>query len=740
MPSSGGSSSASVSPTAGVPVIGPRGVPLYARDLRGVRVEEMARTEWLLTSGDGGFAMGTVLGAPSRRYHGLLIASLKPPVQRIMALAQVSESLLIDPDTLGEQRVDLSCFRFRPGELHPRGDQYLVRFEKDVSCRWAWRLGDVEVTKEVALVRGGSAALVKYTVTGATKPVRLMLRPLVAMRDFHGLSLRDMVRGALSVKHGEKSLVVNSPHGALHLGVSTGQVSPVEQWWYNFQYDLERDRGYDYIEDLYHPGSFVVDFAVPGAPAGPAGPAPASSVTLWAGLGGAVERDMGHVVGEAVERLSAMLEKARATVGGVGTNNDAFSALACAADDFVVRRVPLPSSAPAGARPAPAGGGAPGKPEDPATIIAGYPWFVDWGRDSMISLPGLLLTTGRFAEARRLLAVFAAHTMDGLVPNVFDDYTGQPHYNTVDASLWFVHACCEYVRASGDKATFTRDLLPACLAVVRAYREGTHFGIRMDPEDALIMSGDHTTQLTWMDAKRDGVVFTPRHGKAVEINALWHHALGSLVEAAGGERPALKKDLGALQAKVGASFVRVFYDETRADVGAYLIDCVSRDPAGAWYRHMEVRPNQVIAAALKHSPLSTAQRGAVVKVVRERLYTPMGLRTLDPADPGFKGRYRGRMFERDAAYHNGTAWPWLLGPLAEATLRAGEFSDGARAAAKAIVMPLVARLGVDCPGQLAEVFDGMGTEAEPPQPGGCPAQAWSVAEALRVLAMVVRGR
>lgn len=726
---------APVPPTPGslTPRLGAGGLPLYVRDVSARSHEELARTEWLLTAGDGGFAMGTVLGVPARRYHGLLVASMRPPVERVMTLHSVAESLLISPDTLAEERVDLSTFRFRPGELHPRGDAHLVRFEKDTSVRWTWKYKSAVVTKEVLLVRGAGAVMVRYTVSGESRPTRLMLRPLVAMRDFHALTLRDVVRDRFSVKHAERSLVVQSPLPPLHIGVDHGQVAPVEQWWYNFQYDLERDRGYDYLEDLYHPGSFVVDFPGGGDGKQGGGQSSVGRVTLWASLGSALERDFDHERGVAAERAGAILERARASIGGVGPHHDAFSVLALAGDDFVVKRSALPG-APA---PKPARAGQAAKPEEPATIIAGYPWFVDWGRDSMIALPGLLLVTGRFDEARRLLATFAAHTMDGLVPNVFDDYTGQPHYNTVDASLWFIHACTEFFRATGDTTTFIRDLLPACLAIVRAYREGTHFNIRMDPADGLIAGGDPSTQLTWMDAKRDGVVFTPRHGKAVEINALWYHALAALLEAAGPERPALRGDLGTLLERVGKGFLEMFAAPGRAG----LIDCASPEIGQGhvrWRRHEEVRPNQVFAAALRHSPLSVEQRRSVVEVVKARLLTPRGLRTLDPADPGYKGRYRGRMFDRDAAYHNGTAWPWLSGAYVEAVLRAGEFSAEACAEARGVVGQMVGAIDESCPGSIAEVFDGDGGPDDPRAAGGCPAQAWSVAEALRGLALVIK--
>ncbi len=720
---------AALNQSTGGAKLGPRGLPLYVLRSQG-DFDALARTEWLLTAGNGGFAMGTASGTPSRRYHGYLIASMRPPVARILALSSIAENLIVEPDTPGAQQYDLSCYRFRPGELHPRGDQYLVRFEKDVSVRWIYRAGRTEVVKELSLVRGAPAVIVKYTVrmvegAGGDGPraMRLVLHPLVAMRDFHSLALRDTARDRVGVKYQPRAMVIGSPEGDLHITASAGQVISEETWWYNFQYDLERDRGYDYLEDLYHPGSFTIDFDQATIAAGKA------EVTIVASMNQAMSREMGQQTGEAAERLTAILEKARSAVGGAGPHNDAFSALVAASDDFIVKRLPVAAPA-GGAATAPKPGA---KVDEPVTVIAGYPWFVDWGRDSMISLPGLLLATGRHDEARRLLATFAAHTKDGLVPNVFDDYTGQPHYNTVDASLWFIHACCEYLRATQDKSTFVRDLLPACLNIVHAYQHGAPFHIRMDDADGLIMAGDHTTQLTWMDAKRDGVVFTPRHGKPVEINALWHHALGSLVEAAGGERPALKRDLGDLQMRVARSFVARFWDPERKCLNDVLL------PHGTqWEPNRQVRPNQIFAVSLRHSPLDAAQKHAVVNIVGERLYTKLGLRTLDPADPGYVGRYRGRMFERDAAYHNGTAWPWLLGPYAEAVLRAGEFSTEARVQARAVLSPLIARLDVDCPGQLAEVFDGDGSREDPQRPGGCPAQAWSIAEALRVMAMVIK--
>ncbi len=363
-----------------------------------------------------------------------------------------------------------------------------------------------------------------------------------------------------------------------------------------------------------------------------------------------------------------------------------------------------------------------------ASVIAGYPWFGDWGRDSMIALPGLLLATGRHAEALGTLTAFATLRRDGLVPNCFDDATGEAKFNTADASLWFVQAACDYVEASKDTAAFRTTLLPACLDILRAYRDGTDFDIRMDPTDGLMVAGNPGTQITWMDAARDGVVFTPRHGKAVEINALWVSGLRRVI---GRLDANAAKAWSAIADQAAASFDRLFWDPARA----CLFDRLERreGPAGevTWQGADELRPNQVYAVSLPHSPLSQERQRAVLRAVKEHLLTPVGLRSLAPGAPGYRARYEGTLFERDAAYHNGTVWPYLLGAYASAVVRVGEGSPAARAEARAALMPLIESLSrpsaAGVAGSLAEVFDA----DEPRRPQGCPAQAWSVAEVLR---------
>ncbi|MFT3686981.1 MAG: amylo-alpha-1,6-glucosidase [Phycisphaerales bacterium] len=749
---------------------------------------DLTATEWLLTGGNGGFSMGTASGIPTRRYHGLLVASLRPPVNRLMALSAIAETLAADGD-----RFDLATFNFAGGDnsdapkipgcsaLHPPGYRTLVGFEKDSaanSVRWRYRCqtlsGTLTVTKTLHRLRYQPAALIHYAVTNPTpQPATLTLTPLVALRDFHGLLLRDLnpTRFTVTPDTGAAGVTVTgqSTHAAtaapptlrLTLDNPTQDTAFThnEQWWYNFAYPIEASRGYDALEDLFSPGSFTLTIppgestftlraTLSAAKSRPPSPGsagdradgseadgsrkPSSLLPSSAGSGAADEgasksSPVSLATAEQTSRTRAhqILTATRHTLG------PAFDAggplehhpllehlftLVNAADDFVIRRV----------RP----GSLPGAPADRVTIIAGYPWFADWGRDSMISLPGLLLSCGRFAEARAVLETFAAACKDGLIPNVFDDYTGTPHYNTVDASLWFVHAACQYVSESGDADTFNSTLLPACADIIEHYAKGTHYNIRMDDTDGLIRAGDPSTQLTWMDAKRDGVVFTPRHGKPVEINALWYNALRSLADTASLHRPADAARWTRLADRAAATFKAKFWNTGRG----CLFDLITDEGNGV----PEIRPNQLFAVSLPHSPLDQHQQQRVVEACTQVLYTPLGVRTLEPGDWRYKGRFRGRMFDRDAAYHNGTAWPWLLGPLAEATARAGNWSTKAIKDAQSLLAPTLANLDADCCGQIPEVYDGDDTKDDPQQPGGCPAQAWSIAELLRVSIALAR--
>lgn len=670
------------------------------------RMPTHGRAEWLLTNGLGGFAMGCAHGVPERRYHALLIGALAPPVGRVVGLTGIADAVTAEfhtPRGVVAERRALSGFRFRgwSGEFAPPP----ASFAADASAvTWTyrpWGAGrGVVVERRLRLVAGRNAAVVTYTVHGQGR-LRLELSPLTALRDFHGLTHGGEGPGTPRASAEGSTLVVRGPAGVVRFAAPGATLHAVPDWWWNFEYARDRERGQDCVEDLLCPGRFIADLDASRGPA---------RLHLLAWMDGAD----GDGPPDPADEPSTTTRIDRAA-GAIRVPDRAHAALlARAADAFVVRR-DLAGAAGRGSM---------------TTLIAGYPWFSDWGRDTMIALPGLLLATGRLEEARSTLLAFARMQRRGLVPNCFNN-AGEAQYNTADGSLWFVHACGEYLDAGGDRATFDAALAPACLAVIDAYRDGTDFGIRMDPADGLIAAGDATTQLTWMDAARDGVVFTPRHGKPVEINALWHSTLRRLARAIAARDATRAAALDRLAARAGESF-GAFWNPA----GACLFDRLEPAPGGGWRGVPDVRPNQVFAASLPHSPLDPARCRAVVACVRERLLTPRGLRTLDPADPRYRPRYEGNLFERDAAYHNGTVWPYLLGAYAEAVLRTGGYSAEARAHAARALTPLLSTLADPEPdgplGSVCEVYDA----DEPRRPQGCPMQAWSVAELLRAWVLV----
>ena len=713
--------------------------PSYRLDA-GAGPERLLATEWLLTNGLGGFAMGTAAGVPSRRYHGLLAAAMSPPVGRVMTVNAMTEALLVTGPDGATTRTELSAFRFgQAGQtLHPGGLPRLESFEKGQICRWTYRIdagagavagavagkdaAGFRVVKELRVFHGQNASALSYRVEriGATKTsARLVVRPLISLRDMHGL-IRRSGADAFAASGSVRELRVERGGLEVHLRSDAMTFTHDTQWWYDFHYALDAARGEDSTEDLYSPGAFELALGMDAGAEGTVqiSTAPLSMIDRAADGQRTLERWTKMHAAALALRPDPLAKVAEA-------DNAALSALIAAADDFVVARANPVSHA-----------------LDQTSVIAGYPWFADWGRDTSIALPGLMLATGRFDDARRSLLAFAGHRRNGIVPNVFDDRTGRPEYNTVDASLWFVHACCEYARRSGDRASFDGVLGPACLDVISCYRRGTDFNIAMDPFDKLITAGSESTQLTWMDAKRAGVAFTPRHGNAVEINALWYSALCELAATVGPADATTAANLTDLAGAVGKSFRGAFWDKDRSCLYDRLAPSGVGDRPG-WTPVSEMRPNQIFAASLPHTALSREQAFDVIAAVRHHLLTPMGVRTLGPDEPGYARRYQGNMFERDRAYHNGTAWPWLLGPYAQAVLRAGGFSPEARRAAREAIQPALEELRApraalkepilgNCLGQLAEVYD-----AEAPQrPQGCTAQAWSVAELLRAMLML----
>jgi len=653
---------------------------------RGSGIEELLKREWLLTNQRGSFASSTIAGCNVTGYHGLLVGSPDPLVNRMMALSNCLETVLWNGRAL-----EISTFEFRD-RFAPTGYRYLQEFRRDIGARFSLRLDPVDLVKTVYLASDSDTVAVEYRFEEVREPVDLTLRPLVALRDFHTLQRSDApltqasFDGGVAVRHGQMAGC------ELRLGCSGLRFEEDPQWWFDFVYRVTRDRGLHHVEDLWAPGFFRGHICEPG------------SVVFWARLGDPADvREMPPVDVEAIRQ--DLLRHQDGLIRLAAAEDEATMALCLAADQFVVKRKGIDA--------------------ERTTIVAGFPWFADWGRDTFISLPGLLLATGRYEEAGSVLRTFAAAADGGMIPNRFDDRTGEAHFNSVDASLWFIHAVFEYLDATGDAAMVARDLLPAMRRIVDSYQAGTRFGIHADA-DGLIMAGDAGTQLTWMDAMCDGIAFTPRYGKAVEINALWHNALRRMQRFCEKETFPGADRYGTMADQVGRSFCSLFWNPQQGCLNDAVLPDGAIDAA--------VRPNQVFAVSLPFAPpLARERQQAVVAVVERELLTPYGLRTLSRRDPFYKGHYSGSARCRDEAYHQGTVWPFLIGPFVEAYLRVSDFSPHSKQHAAELLRPLLRHLTEDaCLGSISEILDG-----DPPhRPGGCPAQAWSVAEVLRLHRMV----
>ncbi len=635
--------------------------------------------EWLLTNSRGSYASGTVLGCNTRRYHGYLIASLRPPVERVVTVSNLLETV-----QRGGQRYEISNFEFSD-RLHPQGYRFLKQFHQQDGVHFEFELGDQMLRKSIYLSYEQDLVMVSYEFSGSDEETELDVMPMVALRDFHSLQSSSSPMEA-ELEDSVVTVHTLDPHGpAVHLYMPEGQFHRGTDWWYAIRYRQEQRRGQHDYEDVWVPGSFRVKFR------GEKRLVLVMQATAGWERHGLMDLDLDSLIEDLRRRRRSLVEQAQ-------VRDEYEESLVKAADRFIVRRQIQQQG-------------------ESASILAGYPWFADWGRDTFISLPGLLLCTRRFAEAREVLSTFGAYLDGGQIPNRFDDYGGPPHYNSIDASLWFVHAAYEYQRISGDRATFDREYWPMLEQIVGSYHSGTRDGIHADA-DGLIMGGDANTQLTWMDAKCNGVAFTPRYGKPVEVNALWIHALRVLAQTGATEEIRRKYEIRAEKAE--ESFLRLFWNEKNG----YLNDCVYPDggvDAG-------VRPNQIFAVSLPHSCLSEDRQRSVVNTVQEHLLTPYGLRSISPRDSRYRGHYQGDQFQRDSAYHQGTVWSYLIGPFVEAYLKVNRFSAESRQQARAFLDPLLRHMEEDaCLGSISEIFDG----DWPHRPQGCVAQAWSVGELLR---------
>jgi predicted glycogen debranching enzyme len=639
--------------------------------------------EWLETNGLGGFAASTIVGLNTRRYHGLLVAATKPPVGRLVLLSKLEETLVVDG-----RAFDLSANRY-PGVVHPQGFRYLKQFRLDPFPVFTYEVEGVEIEKRVFMVHAENTTVVQYEMKAGRsadgpKECRLEIRPLIAFRDYHSTTHENgAINPGVEQQPWLASVTPYSGLPSLHVAHNACELHVTGAWYRQFEYEVERERGLDFTEDLFNPFLLKFDLSLN----------PQCSL-----IASTEQHDVAHVDALRESEIHRRRDAKRSA-----PIDDGFAQnLAAAADQFIVAR------------------------GDQKTVIAGYHWFSDWGRDTMIALPGLTLPTGKHDIARSILRTFARHVNQGMLPNRFPDEGETPEYNTVDATLWFFEAARQYLNYTGDLEFLRSELYEVFAGIISWHLRGTRYGIKVG-DDGLLSSGEPGVQLTWMDAKVNDWVVTPRHGKPVEIQALWYNALRIMEDLA--RRFCDEADWASyrkLAADARSSFNRLFWNEH----AGCLYDVVDGSIPDA-----SIRPNQIIAVSLTHSMLSPERASAVVNKVKEVLLTPYGLRTLSPEDPQYRGLYSGGPLERDGAYHQGTVWPWLMGPFITAYVKVNQGSDAARKQAAEWLTSLQAHLAEAGLGQGSEIFDG----DAPHRPCGCVAQAWSVGEILRAYVEDVQG-
>jgi predicted glycogen debranching enzyme len=628
--------------------------------------------EWLETNGIGGFSSSSICGLNTRRYHALLTAATKPPVGRFVLLSKLEETIVIDG-----RRYELSSNQYR-GVIHPQGFNYQTGFRLDPFPRFTYEVEDIRFEKSVFMVQGENTTVVQYELECAIgtnyQDIKLEVRPLIAFRDYHSTTHEN---GALNSQvETDAGLTTFRPYTdlpTLHLAHDPADIDTNGFWYRNFQYAIEQERGLDYEEDLFSPCALTFDLNG------------SKKVNIIA----STKR---HDAGYADMYRTAEIERRSRQ----DKDKDSLAtSLRTAANQFIVSR------------------------ESDETVIAGYHWFADWGRDTMIALPGLTLVNGRWDVAKHVLSEFSKHVDQGMLPNRFPDAGEAPEYNTVDATLWFFEAVRSFLQYTRDYEFVRTTLYHVLKDIIDWHVRGTRYQIHVD-EDGLLFAGEPGVQLTWMDAKVGDWVVTPRHGKPVEIQALWYNALRVMEDLAGkfNEEKA-RQEYGVIADKALAGFNALFWNEH----AGCLYDVINGE-----LRDASIRPNQVIAISLANTMITRDRAVSILSVIERELLTPRGLRTLSLSDPNYIGRYEGGPSSRDSAYHQGTVWPWLMGPYISAYIKTFGRKAGRRFAAMWLDN-FQQHLSEACLDQVSEIFDGDAPHA----PRGCVAQAWSVAELLRAV-------
>ncbi|MCL5263770.1 MAG: amylo-alpha-1,6-glucosidase [Chloroflexi bacterium] len=649
-------------------------------------LESALSREWLVTNGIGGYASSTIFCANTRRYHGLLMAALQHPLRRTLLLYALDEELEI-----GNSVYALNTSEFADGTVSPCGYEYLEEFRLEGTIPFfSFSFPGTTMEKAVWMEHGKNTTYVRYTLGESSPTAVLRIKPLVSFRDHHS-ELRGSHDAHFQVTELSDGCEVVAPSDGVPLRIvlsPKGAFTHTGNWYWRFMHRREMERGLECNEDAYSPGVFTV------------GLEPGDSVTLMATVEDidTARAGMGDCLGRQKRRREELVARSEAS--------DRFARqLVFAADHFIATR------------PAADSGDGSGAVDEMATVIAGYHWFGDWSRDAFVGLPGLLLSTGRFAEARSLLCGFATYASQGMIPNFFPEDTAPPVFNSVDAALWFFYAVDRYLQRTDDLG-LVEELYPVLEDIVDWHVRGTRHNIKADPVDGLLYAGEDGIQLTWMDAKVDDWVITPRRGKPVEVNALWYNALasmGTFARRLGKPTPASTD----IVQKVWSSFNEKFWN-SQGDYLYDVVDCRLGQDAS-------FRPNQILAISLPYPVLRRDRWKVVVDKVMERLVTPFGLRTLPSDDPLYVGSYLGDQRHRDGAYHQGTVWPWLIGSFVDAHLKV----YGDKASARRLLCAFESHVRSAGVGFISEIFDGDWPHA----PQGCIAQAWSVAEVLRAWLM-----